>query len=149
MLLPLCTVSQNLNFGETADLTAVSLGHCGWSFLLSELPHLRCDWYSVILVEHTDSKNKISLAPRLYILQSRGEGTSVTGQGIMKRRWGALLGFLWVQICCELGSSQTGNWGVSTAVSGREGRRADLELLDGPTSSGVSSDSFLVWKPHP
>ena len=67
----------------------------------------------------------------------------------MKRKWGALLGFLWVQICCELGSSQIGNWGVSTAVSGREGRRADLERLDGPTSSGVSWDSVLVWKPHP
>lgn len=92
----------------------------------------------MILVEHTDSKNKISLAPRLYILQSRGEGTSVTGQGIMKRKWGALLGFLWVQICCELGSSQIVNWGVSIAVSGREGRQADLELLDGPASSGVS-----------
>ena len=137
-LLPLCSVPPNLNFGEIADLTAVSLGHGGWSFLLSELTHLRCDWYSVILVEHTDSKNKISLAPRLYILQSRGEGTSVNGQGIMKRKWGALLGFLWVQICCELGSSQIGNWGVSTAVSGREGRQADLELLDGPASSGVS-----------
>ena len=138
LLLPLCTVPPNLNFGEIADLTAVSLGHGGWSFLLSELTHLRCDWYSVILVEHTDSKKKISLAPRLYILQIRGEGTSVTGQGIMKRKWGALLGFLWVQICCESGSSQIGNWGVSTAVSGREGRKADLELLDGPTSSGVS-----------
>lgn len=39
--------------------------------------------------------------------------------------------------------------GVSTAVSGRGGRKADLELLDGPTSSGISWDSFLVWKPHP
>ena len=138
MLLPLCSVPPNLNFGEIADLTAVSLGHYGWSFLLSELTHLRCDWYSVIRLEHTDSKNKISLAPRLYILQGRGKGTSVTGQGIMKRKWGALLGFLWVQICCESGSSQRGDWGGSTVDSEREGRRADLGLLDGPTSSGVS-----------
>ena len=101
------------------------------------MTHLRCDWFSAILMEHIDSKNKISLDPRLHPL-SRGKGTPVTGQGVMKRKWGTLLGLLCIQICCESGSSQRGDWGGSTVDSEREGRRADLGLLDGPTSSGVS-----------
>ena len=35
-------------------------------------------------------------------------------------------------------SFQAGDWGGSTVDSERDGRRADLGLLDGPTSSGVS-----------
>ena len=80
---------------------------------------------------------------------SRGKGTPVTGQGVMKRKWGTLLGLLCIQICCESGSSQRGDWGGSTVDSEREGRRADLGLLDGPTSSGVSWYSLQVWKLHP
>ena len=76
-------------------------------FPVKWVTHLRCDWFSMILMEHTDSKNKISLDPRLYS-SSRGEGTPVPGQGVMKRKWGALLGLLCIQICCELGSSQRG-----------------------------------------
>ena len=88
-------------------------------------------------MEHIDSKNKVSLDPRLHP-SGRGEGTPVIGQGVMKRIWGILLGLLCIQICCELGSSKRGDWGVSTVDNEREGRRADLGLLEGPTSSGVS-----------
>ena len=147
MLLPLCTVPPNLNFGEIADLTEVSLGLCGWSFLLSELTHLRCDWYSVILVEHTDSKNSISLAPGLYLLQSRGEGTSVPGQGIMKRQWGAMLGLLWVQICCESGVIPERGLGSVRSCQWAGGGRADLGLLDGPSSSGAPER--VSWSGNP
>ncbi|OWK09625.1 hypothetical protein Celaphus_00006476, partial [Cervus elaphus hippelaphus] len=49
-------------------------------------------------MEHSDSKNKTSLDPRLHS-SSRGEGTPVPGQGVMKRQWGALLGLLCVQTC--------------------------------------------------
>ena len=79
-------------------------------FPVKWVTRLRCDWFSVILMEHTDSKNKISLDPRLHS-SSRGEGTPVPGQGVMKRQWGALLGLLCIQICCELESSQRGGLG--------------------------------------
>ncbi|XDA78168.1 hypothetical protein R6Z07F_008268 [Ovis aries] len=48
-------------------------------------------------MEHIDSKNKISLDPRLHP-SGRGEGTPVIGQGVMKRKWGILLGLLCIQI---------------------------------------------------
>ena len=152
-------------FPLTAPLTPTSLGfptpntsthlrdltHSAWAGpSLVEFPVKKrndktqvCDWCSVTLVEHINSKNKISLDPRLYTLQNRDEGTPVTGQGVMKRHWGALLRLLWVQVCCESGSSQKGDCGeCPTADCGREGRRADPELLDGPTSSWVFLQIF-------
>ena len=86
--------------------------------------------------------NTTSLDPRLYTLQSRGEGTSATRQGVMKRQRGALLGLLWGQVCCEWGRPRWGR-GRFTARSGGGAAQSSCRVY---TLSGCSREYSMGLK---
>ena len=99
------------------------------------MTELRCDWCSVILVEHADCKNQICLDPRLDTLQHRGKGIQQQGKGSWRDTGELCWGFCASRFAVSWGRLTWGTGECSTADSGREGRRAVTELLDGPTSS--------------
>ena len=103
------------------------LGHHGWSFLFrSKTTKLRCvcDWCSVILVERTDSKNKICLESALDTLQSRGEGTQQQNKG-SRRDTGELCGgFCRSRFAMSWGLPRSGTGECSAADGGWTGRES-------------------------
>ncbi|CAD7666163.1 unnamed protein product [Nyctereutes procyonoides] len=93
---------------------------------------LRCDWCSVSVVEQIDCKNTVSL--ELYTLHSRGEGTPITAQGIMRRYWEAVLGLLWVHGCLVTGMKVEQS---PSALSLQEGASCTLKCNSSRTPDNV------------